>query len=256
MSVLMSSTLFLAMNLGAQPCELPATSNHLHLDAESSISVFNDEGDELKTTKNARHCLHQILSPKTNASFWLPSLKRKYATDSKAFGRITEKCIETISLSEGTLVSVEVQAKDGRFMGAIVEGGPPKVASCLAKILRSSKLELKNTTRSCYTRSALVNGEDSREEIRQIVVASQSALRQCYTRALENDPMIAGEVLMTWMIEAEGSTSKIEVKKNTVGPAVGACIVKVLSGLNFANRKCGVPVKVTYPFIFKKEKRR
>lgn len=96
-----------------------------------------------------------------------------------------------------------------------------------------------------------VRGTLDKNIIQRVVRAHRAKIRYCYERELVKQPKLAGKVVTSFVVSAQGSVSSATVKKSTLG-SKGAeqCIVSALKRMKFPKPNGGGIVMITYPFIF------
>jgi outer membrane biosynthesis protein TonB len=89
----------------------------------------------------------------------------------------------------------------------------------------------------------------SRDDIREVIRAHISDVRDCYNAGLTTDPALQGRVEIKFVINAGGTVSSAVVAEDTLAnPAVGLCMAKAVLTWVFPAPKGGGNVNVTYPF--------
>lgn len=95
-------------------------------------------------------------------------------------------------------------------------------------------------------------GRKSAEEIRSVIASHQAQLRWCYEEALKRKPALEGTFTVRFIVSADGSVSRSEVARSTLGDAtMASCIVERVKSWSFPSRAQGGWVDVQYPFVFK-----
>lgn len=89
-----------------------------------------------------------------------------------------------------------------------------------------------------------------KSEVQAPIAAALSTLKDCYKDYLFANPEAAGRVIVRFVVGPDGRVRGSEIVENTVGREVAACILKVVSGLGFAEPRGGGYMSVTYPFVF------
>lgn len=95
---------------------------------------------------------------------------------------------------------------------------------------------------------AEVDGALDRDVIRRIVRAHIGEVRYCYNEGLEHDPELAGRVVVSFVIGAEGKVTRSSADADFEGD-VPDCIAKAVSGWLFPRPADGKDVAVKYPFV-------
>jgi TonB family protein len=89
-----------------------------------------------------------------------------------------------------------------------------------------------------------------RGAITQVVRSHMSEVRLCYERRLAEDPQLAGQVTVTFVVSPDGHVSVASVSGTTIhDAAVEACVVGVVRRWTFP-ATAGDPVTISYPFVF------
>lgn len=97
----------------------------------------------------------------------------------------------------------------------------------------------------------LPTGSLSRAEIMQVVRRSLPAVRYCYERELVKQPTLAGRILVSMVVQEDGSVREAVVEYSTINqPQLDACIVKRVSTWRFPRPRGGLVV-IKYPFDFR-----
>ncbi|MEM7604327.1 MAG: AgmX/PglI C-terminal domain-containing protein [Myxococcota bacterium] len=89
----------------------------------------------------------------------------------------------------------------------------------------------------------------SREAIRNVIRQNRNQVRYCYERELANEPQLAGRVLLTFIIGADGAVRSTNPESDPGLESVGACAAERARGWTFPAPDDGV-VQVSYPFVF------
>ena len=88
-------------------------------------------------------------------------------------------------------------------------------------------------------------------QIDETIKRHLSQIRYCYQRQLQKDPGLQGKLVTRFVIAQDGSVSKAETKRSTLGnAAVDSCVNGRLSRITFPEPKGGGLVIVSYPFMF------
>lgn len=84
-----------------------------------------------------------------------------------------------------------------------------------------------------------------------VVKRHLQSLRFCYQRELSRRPDMEGKVSMRFVIAADGSVSRANATKSSLGsPEVESCLSERFLRMTFPEPKGGGIVVVTYPFMF------
>lgn len=95
-----------------------------------------------------------------------------------------------------------------------------------------------------------------RGPLRRVIAGQGARLRRCYERGLARDPALAGELVISFAIDARGAVPWAELRSSTLGdPAVEDCVVEVFRGLRFVATPPlgGGHIVVHYPLVFARE---
>lgn len=92
-----------------------------------------------------------------------------------------------------------------------------------------------------------------REAIRRVVRQHIREVQYCYEKELNQDPNLAGKVLVTWQIGAGGRVIAASVTNSTLSrKAVGDCLVARLKTWRFPEPPADKEPNVTFPFLLQK----
>jgi TonB family protein len=92
-----------------------------------------------------------------------------------------------------------------------------------------------------------------KDEIQAVIAANRAKMRSCYDAALKNNPGIAGDLVVSFVINPDGSVKSAEVnwsESELHVPELDSCAVDVLRTLKFPPSSRGLESKVNYPFNF------
>jgi len=89
-----------------------------------------------------------------------------------------------------------------------------------------------------------------RTQIDDTVRRHLNQVRYCYQRSLVRDPSIAGEIVVKFVVEADGSVSSATAEEATLPDEVVDCILGVFDQMVFPEPTNGGIVISTYPFVF------
>jgi len=93
------------------------------------------------------------------------------------------------------------------------------------------------------------SGFCKKRDIARVVRKRSHSLRSCYERYRRKFPKARGKISARWTVGLRGKVSKVAIVKNTVAPAVGKCVGKVIMRMRFARPEGGKCV-VQWPFKF------
>ncbi len=98
---------------------------------------------------------------------------------------------------------------------------------------------------------ATVRGALDRDIIRRIVRSHINEIRYCYERKLVQDPSLAGNVTVNFVINSEGDVTSSKVTSTTIRDRqVSTCVANRVLRWRFPDPAGGGIVSVTYPFVF------
>jgi hypothetical protein len=192
-------------------------------------------------------------------------------------GRAVESCVRSTAPEFAGPVPMLVEVSgDGRVVAARPAGRGPAldVGTCIAPVLTSLRLpEIEDAGVSMYGvfyRLRLDTAEPiaipgmhqsppsaqpdypgvlHSSIVREIIGRSMDSLRACYTRALREEPELAGRVTVGFVIGAYGSVRAARVEDTSLPDEVGSCLVDQVRTLRFPTPEGGnVPLSYTFSF--------
>jgi len=84
----------------------------------------------------------------------------------------------------------------------------------------------------------------------RVLDAASERATSCYTKALERDPYLYGEVLLRLELDAEGRVSQAESSMDTLGDQdLVGCVERLVQALHFP-APGGEGMSLRYPFLF------
>lgn len=97
----------------------------------------------------------------------------------------------------------------------------------------------------------LPTGSLSRADIMQVVRRNLRAVRSCYERELAKQPTLSGRLLVSMVVQEDGSVREAVVEHSSFNqPQLDACVVKRISAWRFPRPRGGLVV-IKYPFVFR-----
>lgn len=75
-------------------------------------------------------------------------------------------------------------------------------------------------------------------------------IKRCYERELARDPHLRGAIRVEFTLTQDGWIVGTTVTENTVAPAVGECVIAVISSMHFSPGPIGGSVRYRFPFVF------
>lgn len=92
-----------------------------------------------------------------------------------------------------------------------------------------------------------------KDEIQAVVAANRDKVRACYDKALQDNPGIKGDLVVSFVINPDGTVKQAEVnwaESDLHVPELDTCATEVIKGLQFPASSRGLESKVDYPFNF------
>jgi Ca-activated chloride channel homolog len=97
----------------------------------------------------------------------------------------------------------------------------------------------------------IILGSLDRGLISEVIKRHMNQIRYCYQRELQQDPGLAGKVVMKFTVGADGAVSSAEVETSTLGSAtVEGCILGRFQRMTFPVPAGSGVVVVRYPLVF------
>lgn len=96
-------------------------------------------------------------------------------------------------------------------------------------------------------------GTIDKEAVRRVVRSALSQIKSCYEREYRKDSKLAGKLVISWEIHAQGvakNASVVKDKSTLSNASVEDCVKNKILGLRFPEPPIGSAAQVTYPFIF------
>ena len=88
----------------------------------------------------------------------------------------------------------------------------------------------------------------------QMLRSHLDAVRACYEQELQHAPTAAGEVLVAFSINIDGSVSDVEVSRSSAPPFIAKCATETVAALHFNPGAEADFVRFAYPFVFAVER--
>ena len=92
-----------------------------------------------------------------------------------------------------------------------------------------------------------------KDEIQRVIADNRGKVRACYEAALKTNPGIAGDLVVSFIINPDGSVKNAEVnwsESELHVPELDSCTIEVVQALKFPPSSRGLESKVNYPFNF------
>lgn len=80
--------------------------------------------------------------------------------------------------------------------------------------------------------------------------AQSEEIMLCYERELARDPRLRGAIRVEFTITMDGRVTGTTATENTVSPALGECVVALISSMYFSPGPSGGSVRYRFPFVF------
>jgi hypothetical protein len=97
-----------------------------------------------------------------------------------------------------------------------------------------------------------VSGGITASQVRGVVRDNASRLRVCYERGLQNDPRLAGRVMVSFSVDAQGAVYDVESQSESLPGDVTSCVANIFSTFTFPAPKAP-PAKASVPVDFNKD---
>jgi TonB family protein len=92
-----------------------------------------------------------------------------------------------------------------------------------------------------------------KDEIQRVIADNRAKVRACYEAALKANPGIAGDLVVSFIINPDGSVKDAEVnwsESELHVPELDSCTLEVVQAMKFPPSSRGLESKVNYPFNF------
>ncbi|MFA5806907.1 MAG: AgmX/PglI C-terminal domain-containing protein [bacterium] len=141
------------------------------------------------------------------------------------------------------------------------EGGKAKNPGIDRELAATARASKEMTSRTFKTDTGLeaeiagASGEPSRsfQSIAATVKQYQGGIKYAYNRELLANPNLSGNMLVSFVIRADGSVEAVEVRQSTLNwPPLDDAVKKRMQHWKFASGTGG-PVRVVFPFVFHPE---
>jgi hypothetical protein len=96
-------------------------------------------------------------------------------------------------------------------------------------------------------------GTMDRTAVQKTVQGHAAEIGKCYQQRLEQDPKLAGKVVMRWQVQADGSVANVTVGDGTTleDHALHECMRARIAGWRFPRPENGGVATVTYPWVLR-----
>jgi hypothetical protein len=100
---------------------------------------------------------------------------------------------------------------------------------------------------------AVIEGGLDPDQINAVIFRNEGQIRYCFENALQVTPNLSGRVNVKFVISPHGAVSVANVAHTSLdSKKVESCLIGKLRGFKFPKPKGNVSVKVSYPFMFKR----
>jgi TonB family protein len=93
----------------------------------------------------------------------------------------------------------------------------------------------------------------TKEEIQKVITSNRDKVRSCYDKALESNPGIHGDLVISFVINLNGTVKHAEVnwaQSDLHVPELDTCAAEAVKALKFPASSRGFESKINYPFNF------
>jgi hypothetical protein len=163
------------------------------------------------------------------------------------------------------IIGALTAAAGGEPGGGIEPGGPARGLDCVIRGLpielgpltaeqtgfggRGRRGEDRSTVPRVKQGATNVSGRLPPEVIRRIVRQNFGRFRLCYENGLRNNPELAGQIRVSFVIAPDGSVADVSSTGDMPDGAVVSCVERSFFGLSFPSPESG-NVRVTFPLRF------
>jgi hypothetical protein len=109
-----------------------------------------------------------------------------------------------------------------------------------------------DTASTSHAGDMKVGGGLSAVAVRAGVRESSARLRACYQHGLTANPRLAGRVMVSFSVDAQGAVSDVDTQSDAIPADVMSCVRDAFSAMTFAAPK-SAPAKIVYPVDFNKD---
>ena len=143
----------------------------------------------------------------------------------------------------------------------VSEGGKAKTPGIDRELAAAARASKEMTSRTFKTDTGLeaeiagASDDPSRsfQSIAATVKQYQGGIKYAYNRELLANPNLSGNMLVSFVIRADGSVEAVEIRQSTLNwPPLDDAVRKRMQHWKFA-RGTGGPVRVVFPFVFHPE---
>jgi TonB family protein len=125
-----------------------------------------------------------------------------------------------------------------------------------ARLLNTTKLMLLGCLLAACSASAeasaapaaTVDGGLDKPAVREVVKAHIDQVRECYNAELVENEAVAGSVMVSFVVQPDGSATQVGVPESSMPARFDACITTAVEGWTFP--ASDAETRVSYPFDF------
>src|SRR5262249_364569 len=89
------------------------------------------------------------------------------------------------------------------------------------------------------------------EQVRDVVDHHKSAVEYCYEKELQHKPALKGKVVVTWLIQPDGTTASVQILSSALKDAeVEDCLKRQIARWQFPAAPNQRPTTAQFPFVF------
>jgi TonB family protein len=94
--------------------------------------------------------------------------------------------------------------------------------------------------------AATVEGGLDKPAVREVVKAHIDQVRECYNAELVEDEAVAGSVVVSFVVQPDGSATQVNVPESSMPARFDACLITAVEGWSFP--ASDAETRVSYPF--------
>jgi hypothetical protein len=140
-----------------------------------------------------------------------------------------------------------ISGLSNRAIGSLSSGSTGQGIGASIQGQGSGQLEI-----GIHYQDASVDEGLTKEEVAKVIHGHLNEIRYCYETAINQDPSLAGKVMVDFRIGSKGLVSTAQTAENTMNDRqVAQCLIGKLKSWKFPEPRGGVQVAVSYPFLFR-----
>lgn len=90
-----------------------------------------------------------------------------------------------------------------------------------------------------------------KQDVDRAVKMRMDKIRGCYQRSLQRDPSLAGEIVVRFEVQRDGTIASASIKRSSIGNSgVESCVREQFLQMKFPPLSGNQTVQVTYPIVF------